>query len=123
MVAMVDFAIVCDLADFSAFLLALLLSLRLRVAFEIAFDPLAGTVKDIDDVPEQVFKIRLDARVDEAAGHRVEDVGYGAAGEAVVGKRPAIGLVLIGTVTVKLHFLKKISAGADRKSTRLNSSH
>src|SRR3546814_17885188 len=81
------------------------------------------------------------ARGDEAAGHRVEDVGYGAAGEAVVGKRPAIGLVLIGTVTVKLHFLKKISAGAgfmrlaafgkvgqvghgvDRKSTRLNSSH
>src|SRR3546814_4163228 len=65
-----DLALEFDRADFAAVLLALLLALRLLVAIDIAFDPLAGTVKDIDDVPEQVFKIRLDARVDEAAGHR-----------------------------------------------------
>src|SRR3546814_12156472 len=95
-----DLALEFGRADFAAVLLALLLALRLLVAIEIAFDPLAGTVKDIDDVPEQVFKLRLDARVDEAAGHRVDDVGYGHAGEAVVGKRTALGLVLIGTVKI-----------------------
>src|SRR3546814_12194638 len=60
------------------------------VAIKVAFDPLAGTVEDIGDVPEQVFEIGLDAGVDEAASHRVEDVGDGAASEPIVGKRPAI---------------------------------
>src|SRR3546814_6288813 len=68
-----DLALEFGRADFAAVLLALLLALRLLVAIEIAFDPLAGTVKDIDDVPEQVFKIRLDARVDNCHNQHARD--------------------------------------------------
>src|SRR3546814_19399328 len=100
-----DLALEFDRADFAAVLFALLLALGLLVAIKVAFDPLAGTVEDIDDVPEQVFEIGLDAGVDEAASHRVEDVGDGAAGEPIVGTRLATGLAPMGRGPVKLHFL------------------
>jgi hypothetical protein len=40
--------------------------LRLFIVVEIAFDPLAGAVEDVDEVPEQVFEIGFNAGVDQS---------------------------------------------------------
>ena len=69
-------------------------------------------MEDIDDAPEQILQIGLDAGIDEAARQCVEDIGDGAASEPVARERPCVGFILIGPMTVKLHFLEQVSAGA-----------
>src|SRR3546814_18034473 len=74
-----DLALEFDRADFAAVLFALLLALGLLVALKVAFDPLAGTVEAIEDVPEQFFDIGRDTGVDEYTRPRRQTVGDGAA--------------------------------------------
>src|SRR3546814_8371302 len=84
----------------AAVLLALKSLLRLLIVVELALDPLAGAVEDVDDAPGEILKVGFDPCVDQAGDQRVEHLGDGAAGDAIV-RQGAI----------------------DRKSTRLNSSH
>src|SRR3546814_7626205 len=112
--ALGDRALEFDRAYFAAVLLALERALCQLILVEFALNPFAGPVENIDDAPEQILEIGLDAGIDEAARQGVEDVGDGAPGKSVARERPGVGLVVIGPMAVKLHL--------DRKSTRLNSS-
>src|SRR3546814_5129245 len=79
---------------------------------DVCSSDLAGPVENIDDAPEQILEIGLDAGIDEAARQGVEDVGDGAPGKSVARERPGVGFILIGPMAVKLHFLEEIGAGA-----------
>src|SRR3546814_13005805 len=99
---------------FAAILFALELALRLLIAVELALDALAGAVEDIDDAPEQVLEVGFDTGIDETARQGVEDVGDGAASEAIIGKRPGVGFAVIGPLAVKLHFQIGREPGRER---------
>ncbi len=52
-----------DRADLRSVLLALAALLRLFVVVEFALDPVGRAVEDVDDAPEQVFEVGLEAGV------------------------------------------------------------
>src|SRR5690242_4561069 len=106
-----DLAFQLDRLHLAAILLPLQPLLRALIVVQLALDPLAGTLEDVDDVPREVFEVGLDAGVDEACHHRVEDVGDRAFHHAGFGKRTAVGFVLVGTVAVELHLLEDVGGG------------
>ncbi len=93
-----------DRADLRAVLLTLAALLRLFVVVELAFDPLAGAVEQLDGGPEQVVEIGLQAGVAQGGDQGVEDVGQCALDPALLGQGPWVGLILEGTVAVELEF-------------------
>src|SRR3546814_2822261 len=56
----------------AAVLLALKSLLRLLIVVELALDPLAGAVEDVDDAPGEILKVGFDPCVDQAGDQRVE---------------------------------------------------
>src|SRR3546814_14057300 len=76
-----------DRADLAAVLFALKPALELLIIVELPFDAFAGAVEDIDDIPQQVLEIGLDAGLGKTACETVEHIGDRAAGEPGIGKR------------------------------------
>ncbi len=82
-----------DGADLGAVLLALGALLRGFVGVELAADAVDAAMEEVDQRPEQVGQVGLQARLAEARDECVEDVGDGA-GEAIrIGQWPRVGLV------------------------------
>ena len=106
-----DRAFQLDRLDLAAILFALHPLLRLLIVVEFALDPGPCVVEDIDDAPGKILKVGFDPRVDQAGDQRVEHLGDGAPGDAIVRQRAMIGFIVIGTMTVKLHFLKEVGGG------------
>ena len=67
-----------------------------------------GAVEEIDDRPEQVLEVRFEARVAQSRDESVEDVRDGAGHGIAFGKRSWIGLVLEGTVAIKLKLVEDV---------------
>src|SRR3546814_7390320 len=76
-----------DRADLAAVLFALKPALELLIIVELPLDAFAGAVEDIDDIPQQVLEIGLDAGLGKTACETVEHIGDRAAGEPGIGKR------------------------------------
>ena len=94
--------------DLGAVLLALAAALRLLVVVELALDAVDGAVEEVDEGPEQVVEIGLEAGVGERRDERVEDVGERRLRRLGLGQRPRIGLVLEGAVAVELQLGEEV---------------
>ena len=77
-------------------------ALRLLVIVEIPRDPLGGAVEDVDDRPEQIVEVGLEAGVAQGDDQGIEDVGDRSRDRIAVGERPRIGLVGEGAVAIEL---------------------
>ena len=90
-----------DRLELGAVLLGLAAPLRLLVVVEIALDAVDLAVEEVDDRPEQVGQIFLEARVGQHRAEGVEDFGELGLRPFRLRQRPRIGLVLAGAVTVE----------------------
>src|SRR3546814_19983353 len=67
----------------------------------------ASAMKNIDEIPEEVVEIGLDAGILQASGKRIEHVSDRTGGKSRIGQWARIGLVVERTISKELHLLKK----------------
>src|SRR3546814_11945312 len=67
----------------------------------------ASAMKNIDEIPEEVVEIGLDAGILQAFGKRIEHVSDRTGGKSRIGQWARIGLVVERTISKELHLLKK----------------
>ena len=97
-----------DRSYFRAILLALALALRLLVAVEFTFNPISGTMEQVDRRPEQILKIRFKPGIAESSHQGVEDIGDSTSDHLALGKRSRVRLVVVWTVAEKLQFTEDV---------------
>ena len=68
-------------------------------------------MEQVDDGPEQVFDVGLQARVGKGGDEGVEDVGQCGADNVLFGQWPGVGFVLERAVAVELEFGEKRGGG------------
>src|SRR3546814_11577839 len=61
----------------------------------------------IDEIPEEVVEIGLDAGILQASGKRIEHVSDRTGGKSRIRQWARIGLVVERTISTELHLLKK----------------
>ena len=101
-----------DRLHFGPVLLTLAALLRLFVVVELALDAADGAVEDVDDAPEQVFQVGLEAGVLQGGGEGVEGVGDRGAHEVILGKRSWVGFALERAVAEELEFGEEVGGRA-----------
>jgi hypothetical protein len=97
-----------DRLDLGAVLFGLAAALRLLVGVEVALDAVGLAVKEVDERPQQIGEIVLEAGAGQHGGeafdHGVE-LGLDGAG---LGQRARIGLVLAEAMAVKGEFVEQV---------------
>ena len=97
-----------DRFDLGAVLFELALALRLLVGVELALDALGLAVEQIDEGPEQIVGVVLEAGAGEQGFERFGDGAEMALDGFVSGHRPRIGLVLSRPVAVQRQLVEQI---------------
>ncbi len=106
--ALIDQAFELDRFHFGAVLLGLAAALRLLVGVELAFDAVGLAVEQVDEGPQEIGEIVLEAR---AGQHGAEGLDHGvelAAHGVGLGQGTRIGLVLAGAMAVKRDFVEQM---------------
>ena len=106
--ALGDQAFELDRFDLGAVLFGLAAALRLLVGVELALDAVGLAVEQVDERPQQIGEIVLEAR---AGQHGAEGLDHGvelAADGVGLGQRPRIGLVLAGAVAVERELVEQM---------------
>ena len=104
-------ALQLDGLHLGAILFALPTALRLLIVVQLAFDPVGGSVEDVDGRPEEIVEVGLEAGVFQGDDQGVEDIGDGAGDVVSFGQRPSVGFVREGTVAIKLKLGEDVVGG------------
>jgi hypothetical protein len=106
--ALLDEALELDRLDLRAVLLGLAAALRLLVEVELALDAIGLAVEQVDERPEEIGEIVLEARARqhgaEGLDHGVELAAYGVG----LGQRARIGFVLAGAMAVERKLVEQM---------------
>ena len=106
--ALGDEALELDRLDLGAVLLGLAAALRLLVGVELALDAVGLAVEQVDERPQQIGEIVLEAR---AGQHGAEGLDHGvelAADGVGLGQGARIGLVLAGAMAVERELVEQM---------------
>src|SRR3546814_12977064 len=98
-------------------LFALQSALQLLIVIELPVGMAASAMKNIDEIPEEVVEIGLDAGILQASGKRIEHVSDRTGGKSRIGQWARIGLVVERPQSKELHLRKnQMGRPRDRKS-------
>ena len=106
--ALIDQALELDRLDLGAVLLGLGPALRLLVAVKFAFDAVELAVEQVDERPQQIIEIVLEAGAGQHGAQRFDrivELGLHGIG---FGQRPRIGLVLAGTMAIERQLVEQM---------------
>src|ERR1700730_12872860 len=106
--ALVDEALDLARLDLGAVLFGLAAALRLLVGVELALDAVGLAVEQVDEGPQQIGEIVLEARAGQHGEESLDDGAELSVDGVGLGQRSWIRLVLAGAITVERELVEQI---------------